>query len=52
VAQVGGWVREEHLVRLLILLAQPPGSAVVSVRVEGTMDLVLATRIETLLDVL
>ncbi|GAA3924899.1 hypothetical protein [Actinoplanes auranticolor] len=97
-AQVGGWVGEEHLVRLLrqistyigyayddldeaaltgalegtndeaadgwfdyplagtppllILLAQPPGSAVVSVRVEGTMDLVLATRIETLLDIL
>ena len=37
---------------LLVLLAQPPGSAVVSVRVEGTMDLVLATRIETLLDFL
>ena len=37
---------------LLILLAQSPGSAVVSVRVEGSMDLVLATRIETLLDLL
>ncbi|MFI7547452.1 hypothetical protein [Actinoplanes sp. NPDC049599] len=98
VAQVGGWVSEEHVVRLLrqistyigyayddldeaaltgaledtndeaadgwfdyplsgtpplmILLAQSPGSAVVSVRVEGAMDLVLATRIETLLDIL
>ena len=98
VALVGGWVREEHVVRLLrqismyigyayddldeaaltgalegtddeaadgwfdypltgtppllVLLAQPPGSAVVSVRVQGTMDLVLATRIETLLDFL
>jgi len=37
---------------LVIRLAQSPGSAVVSVRVEGTMDLVLATRIETLLDLL
>jgi hypothetical protein len=37
---------------LAIRLAQSPGSAAVSVRVEGTMDLVLATRIETLLDVL
>ncbi|MCZ7423612.1 hypothetical protein O7605_29310 [Verrucosispora sp. WMMA2121] len=98
VAQVEGWVTEEHVVRLLrqissyvgyayddldeaaltgalddtndeaadgwfeyplagtpplvIRLAQPPGSAVVSVRVEGTMDLVLATRMETLLDLL
>jgi hypothetical protein len=98
VAEVSGWVNEEHVVRLLrqistyigyayddldeaaltgaldgtdeeaadgwfdypltgtppllILLAQSPGSAVVSVRVEGTMDRVLATRIETLLDLL
>ncbi|MFV2113717.1 hypothetical protein ACFHW0_15450 [Micromonospora sp. LOL_025] len=37
---------------LVIRLAPSPGSAVVSVRVEGTMDLVLATRIETLLDLL
>jgi hypothetical protein len=37
---------------LVIRLAHPPDSAVVSVRVEGTMDLVLATRIETLLDLL
>jgi hypothetical protein len=37
---------------LLILLAQSSGNAVVSVHVEGTMDLVLATRIETLLDLL
>ncbi|MFV2104549.1 hypothetical protein [Micromonospora sp. LOL_024] len=37
---------------LVIRLAQPPGGAVVSVRVEGIMDLVLATRIETLLDLL
>jgi len=37
---------------LVIRLAQSPVSAVVSVRVEGTMDLVLATRIETLLDLL
>jgi hypothetical protein len=35
---------------LIIRLAQSPDSAVVSVRVEGPMDLVLATRIETLLD--
>jgi hypothetical protein len=91
VAEVGGWVSEDHVVRLLrqistyigyayddldeaaltgalddgwfdyplagtpplvVLLAQSPGSSVVSVRVEGTMDLVLATRIETLLDLL
>lgn len=98
VAEVSGWVNEEHVVRLfrqistyigyayddldeaaltgaldgtddeaadgwfdypltgtpplLILLAQPPGRAVVSVRVEGTMDRVLAARIETLLDLL
>lgn len=97
-AQVEGWVTEEHVVQLLrhisayigyryddldeaaltgalddtndeavdgwfeyplagtptlvIRLAQSPGSAVVSVRVEGTMDLVLANRIETLLDLL
>jgi hypothetical protein len=97
-AQVGGWVNEEHVVRLLrqistyigyayddldeaaltgalestndeeadgwfdyplagtppllILLAQSPGSAVVSVRVVGAMDLALATRVETLLDLL
>ncbi|MFI7493008.1 hypothetical protein ACIBXA_32020 [Micromonospora echinaurantiaca] len=37
---------------LVVRLAQSPGSAVVSVRVEGTMDLVLATRVETLLDLL
>jgi len=37
---------------LVIRMAQSSGSAVVSVRVEGTMDLVLATRIETLLDLL
>lgn len=35
---------------LVIRLARSPGSAVVSVRVEGAMNLVLATRIETLLD--
>ncbi|GIJ24206.1 hypothetical protein [Micromonospora lutea] len=98
VAQVEGWVAEEHVVQVLrristyigyayddldetaligalddtsddavdgwfeyplagtpplvIRLAQPPGSAVVSVHIEGTMDLVLATRIETLLDLL
>ncbi|MER7009562.1 hypothetical protein ABT297_41850 [Dactylosporangium sp. NPDC000555] len=98
VAQVGGWVTDEHLVQLLrqistyigyayddldeaaligaldgtndeaagswfeyplagtptllIRLAKSPGSEVVSVGVEGTMDLVLATRIETLLDLL
>jgi hypothetical protein len=37
---------------LVIRLAQSPGTAVVGVRVEGTVDLVLATRIETRLDVL
>ncbi|WP_091659422.1 hypothetical protein [Micromonospora auratinigra] len=37
---------------LVVRLAQAPGSAVVSVRVEGAMDLVLATRVETLLDLL
>ncbi|MFI5490861.1 hypothetical protein [Micromonospora echinaurantiaca] len=37
---------------LVVRLAQSPGSAVVSVRVEGAMDLVLATRVETLLDLL
>ncbi|MGW0506090.1 hypothetical protein [Micromonospora sp. NPDC003241] len=37
---------------LVTRLAHPPGSAVVSVRVEGAMDLVLATRIQTLLDLL
>ncbi|GAA0391367.1 hypothetical protein GCM10009530_48320 [Microbispora corallina] len=37
---------------LVIRLAQSPGSGVVSVRAEGAMDLVLATRIETLLDLL
>ena len=37
---------------LVIRLARSPGSAVVSVRAEGTMDLVLATRIDTLLDLL
>ncbi|GAB3086050.1 hypothetical protein [Micromonospora schwarzwaldensis] len=37
---------------LVIRLAQSPGSAVASVRVEGAMDLLLATRIETLLDLL
>ncbi|GIH21594.1 hypothetical protein [Rugosimonospora africana] len=98
VAQVDGWVNEQHVVQLLrqisvyigyayddldeaaltgalddtndeavdgwfdyplvgtptlvIRLAQSPGSAVVSVRVEGTMDLVLATRIETVMDLL
>src|SRR5262249_2806016 len=35
---------------LVIRLAQSPGSAVVSVRVEGTMEPVLATQIQTLLD--
>ncbi|MEU8609578.1 hypothetical protein AB0C29_16405 [Actinoplanes sp. NPDC048791] len=37
---------------LAIRLAKPPGSAVVSVRVEGAMEVVLAARIETLLDLL
>ncbi|WP_433392971.1 hypothetical protein [Micromonospora sp. KLBMP9576] len=37
---------------LVIRLAKSPGSQVVRVRAEGTMDLVLATRIETLLDLL
>jgi hypothetical protein len=37
---------------LVIRLAQSPGSAVISIRVEGTMDGVLAARIETLLDLL
>ncbi|TNH27803.1 hypothetical protein FHG89_16990 [Micromonospora orduensis] len=37
---------------LVVRLALSPGSAVVNVRVEGTMDLVLATRIETALDLL
>ncbi|GHJ15327.1 hypothetical protein [Micromonospora sp. AKA38] len=37
---------------LVVRLAQAPGSAVVSVRVEGDMDLVLATRIETVLNLL
>jgi hypothetical protein len=37
---------------LMVHLARSPGSAVVSVRVEGIMDTVLAARIETLMDVL
>ncbi|MEU8283953.1 hypothetical protein AB0C01_06395 [Micromonospora sp. NPDC048905] len=37
---------------LVVRLALSPGSTVVSVRVEGAMDLVLATRIETALDLL
>ena len=37
---------------LNVRLAQSLGGAVVSVRVEGPMDLVLAARVETLLDVL
>jgi len=36
----------------MIHLAQSPGSAVVSVRVAGNMDVVLAARIETLSDIL
>ncbi len=36
--------------RLVIRLARPPDNAVVSVRVEGSMDLVLATRIKELLE--
>jgi hypothetical protein len=38
--------------QLTIHLARAPGSADVSVRVEGDMDVVLAARIETLLDIL
>ncbi|MCU7729381.1 hypothetical protein ODJ79_37175 [Actinoplanes sp. KI2] len=37
---------------LNVRLARSPGSAVVSVRVEGTMDPVLAARVETVLDML
>jgi hypothetical protein len=37
---------------LMVHLAQSPGSAIVSVRVEGNMDVVLAARIGTLLDIL
>ncbi|SCG38105.1 hypothetical protein GA0070614_0475 [Micromonospora coxensis] len=37
---------------LTIRFAQAPGSTVVSVRVEGAMNLILATRVETLLDLL
>jgi hypothetical protein len=37
---------------LVVRLAQSPGSAVVGVRVAGVTDLVLAARVETLLDVL
>ncbi len=37
---------------LMVHLAQSPGSAVVSVHLEGNMDAVLAARIETLLDLL
>ncbi|MFI7070824.1 hypothetical protein [Micromonospora sediminicola] len=37
---------------LVVRLARAPGAAVVGVRVDGTMDLVLATRIETLFDLL
>jgi Domain of unknown function (DUF4304) len=37
---------------LLVHLAQSPGSAVVSVRIEGAMEQILATRIGTLLDLL
>ncbi|MEV4349381.1 hypothetical protein AB0J83_33400 [Actinoplanes sp. NPDC049596] len=35
-----------------VRLARSPGSAVVSVRVDGAFDLVLATRVETLLEML
>lgn len=51
---VDGWFAYplEGTPTLVISLAQSPGSAVVSVRVEGTMDVVLATRVETLLDLL
>jgi hypothetical protein len=37
---------------LVIRLARSPGSMAVSVRVDGAMDLVLATRIETLIDLM
>lgn len=37
---------------LIVRLAQSRGSAVVSVRVEGVMDPVLAARVETVLDML
>jgi hypothetical protein len=37
---------------LTVRLAQSPGSTVVSVRVEGEMDLVLAARVDTVLDTL
>lgn len=37
---------------LLVRLARSAGSTVVSVRFEGTMDLILATRLETVLDML
>lgn len=37
---------------LMVHLAQSPGSAVVSVRVDGNIDPVLAARIETLMDML
>lgn len=37
---------------LMVHLAQSPGATVVSVRVEGIMKQILATRIETLLDLL
>jgi hypothetical protein len=42
----------EGMPPLMVHLAQSQGSAVVSVRVEGAMDPVLAARVETLLDVL
>ncbi len=37
---------------LRVHLAQSPGSAIVSVRIEGAIDAVLTARIETLLDLL
>ena len=37
---------------LIVLLARAVGGSVVSVRVQGQFDVVLATRLETLLDLL
>ncbi|MGI5146810.1 hypothetical protein ACQEVC_10560 [Plantactinospora sp. CA-294935] len=49
-----GWFEYplEGMPALVVRLAQSQGSAVISVRVGGGMDLVLAARVETLLEVL